>query len=398
MSQSDESRQLRSGIFLLVSLALFAVLVLMIGSKDRLLKRKVAFHTSFPDALGLKEGDSVTYLGVRIGAVEDFNILENGKVQIHYKVDADAARQFTGATRATIGMVGVLGDKKIDLSVGKPRGPVVPLEPGSEIIYDPGSSFEELASGAQDLLSQLQEVTVRLSGLLERIDKGQGVIPRLFNDDAYGKALLNDLQGSARSARILLKQLEGNRGALPRLLNDPEYGDRLLGNLDGAARGFRTLAERVEKGPGIANILVGDPEAARDFKALVSSLRDTADALSRSTGFLGKLINDPVYGDRLARHLLSSVERLDSILTKIDKGEGTIGALVNDPRVYRDLQDLTGGLRSSSFGKKAVRHYVAKGRDQRLSAAPAPASSPAPESAPSVDAPESAPASSPAGN
>ena len=395
MSQPEEKSHLRSGIFLIVSLTLFAILVLMIGSKDRLLKRKVGFVTRFPDALGLKEGDSVTYLGVRIGAVEDFKILDDGRVEIRYKVDADAARQFTGATRATIGMVGVLGDKKIDIMLGQRRGPVAPLEPGSEIKYDPGSSFEALASGAQDLLSQLQEVTVRLGGLLERIDKGQGAIPRLFNDDAYGKKLLGDVQGAAHSARVLLKQLESGRGALPRLMNDPEYGDRLLGNLDGAARGFRTLAERVEKGPGIANMLVSDPDAARDFKALIASLRDTADALSRSTGFLGKLIHDPVYGDKLARHLLSSVERLDSILTKIDKGEGTIGALVNDPAMYQDLQDLTGGLRASSFGRKAVRHYVAKGRDQRVPGASAPASAPGPESAP---APASAPASAPAGS
>lgn len=383
MSQSDEKRQLRSGTFLTGALVLLALLILMVGSKDRLLKRKVGFRTRFPDAQGLKDGDSVTYLGVRIGAVEEFKILDDGKVEIRYKVDAAAARQFTGTTRATLGMVGVLGDKKIDIMPGKASGPGAPLEPGSEIPFDSRASFEALATGAQDLVTQLQGLATKLGTLLDQIEKGKGTVPRLFTDDAYAKQFLGDLQGATHAARTLLQQMQGGNGALPRLINDPAYGDKLLGDLDGAAHGFRALAERIDKGPGMAHTLVHDPQAGEDLKALVHSLRGTADALSQSKGFLGRLLADPQYGEALAKHLLSSVEHLDSILAKIDDGEGTMGALVNDPSVYNDLRDLSAGLNKSTLGKKAVRHYMKQGHDKRAAPPSAPA---APASAP-ADAP-----------
>ena len=39
---------------------------------------------------------------------------------------------------------------------------------------------------------------------------------------------------------------------------------------------------------------------------------------------------------------------LASILNKVDKGEGTIGALVNDPSIFEDLKTILGGAKRSS--------------------------------------------------
>jgi len=44
---------------------------------------------------------------------------------------------------------------------------------------------------------------------------------------------------------------------------------------------------------------------------------------------------------------------LSSISTKIDRGDGTVGALVNDKRLYTDLQQSTGNLNATMVQAQA---------------------------------------------
>src|SRR5262249_2109852 len=39
--------------------------------------------------------------------------------------------------------------------------------------------------------------------------------------------------------------------------------------------------------------------------------------------------------------LRGTAQRLDAVLTKVDKGDGTLGKLLNDPGLYHDLRRLT---------------------------------------------------------
>ena len=59
--------------------------------------------------------------------------------------------------------------------------------------------------------------------------------------------------------------------------------------------------------------------------------------------------SDKVYEVDLVEALADSTVRLDQILRKIDEGEGTLGALVNDPAVYEDLRLLVSGARRSAL-------------------------------------------------
>lgn len=49
--------------------------------------------------------------------------------------------------------------------------------------------------------------------------------------------------------------------------------------------------------------------------------------------------------------LSASVKRLDSILTKIDKGQGTLGRLINEPTLHERLLDLLGESKRNRYLK-----------------------------------------------
>ena len=58
--------------------------------------------------------------------------------------------------------------------------------------------------------------------------------------------------------------------------------------------------------------------------------------------------------------LEKSVEKLDSVLTKIDKGQGTLGALINDPSLHQQLKALIGGSARKDHVKSLLRTSIEK--------------------------------------
>ena len=60
-----------------------------------------------------------------------------------------------------------------------------------------------------------------------------------------------------------------------------------------------------------------------------------------------RLIDDRAYGDRLLAKLDRAIEDLASVVAKLDRGEGTLGKLVNDPALYDESKGLVHDMRSS---------------------------------------------------
>jgi phospholipid/cholesterol/gamma-HCH transport system substrate-binding protein len=53
-----------------------------------------------------------------------------------------------------------------------------------------------------------------------------------------------------------------------------------------------------------------------------------------------------------------SLTRLESVMTKIDKGQGTLGALVNDGALHEDLRVLLGGAKRSKIVRFLVKQAI----------------------------------------
>lgn len=90
------------------------------------------------------------------------------------------------------------------------------------------------------------------------------------------------------------------------------------------APAVRAMVESLNRSAaGLEQVAAGSDleAAARSLAATSESLRSLADGLSRSA------------------------QRLESILAKVDRGEGSLGQFVNDPGLYEDLRALAGSYR-----------------------------------------------------
>lgn len=80
--------------------------------------------------------------------------------------------------------------------------------------------------------------------------------------------------------------------------------------------------------------------AAKDSRELISQLR-TEDA----------------------KKVSASMEKLDRILNKIDRGEGTLGALINDPSLHESLKSMVGASDKKKSIKSLIRSSIQKSED-----------------------------------
>ena len=83
----------------------------------------------------------------------------------------------------------------------------------------------------------------------------------------------------------------------------------------------------------------------------VASIKDIAAKINRGEGTVGKLVNDAgLYNDvqGAVKELRSVVARVQDIADKVGKGEGTLGKLISDDSVYTNVAAVAANLKDIS--------------------------------------------------
>lgn len=135
----------------------------------------------------------------------------------------------------------------------------------------------------------------------------------------------------------------------------------IAGTIDSLLTNLKHITGRLASGTGTAGRILTDTTLYHKFIAtldratavmdnirknqdrIMESLATTADNASRITtrleageGTLGRLMVD----DSLYRNVAGMARRIDSLLAKIERGDGSAGALVNDEELYIEMKNL----------------------------------------------------------
>lgn len=143
--------------------------------------------------------------------------------------------------------------------------------------------------------------------------------------------------------------------------SNPQYkdGDIITGEIGGDL--FATIGKSADKFETVFHILenVNTLLASLNKKQVGSNVGDTAINLKRATASLAAVLGNGAKNNELTK----SLAHLSSILEKIDKGQGTLGSLVNDPTVHEDLKSLLGGAKRNKLLKYLIRSTIQEGEE-----------------------------------
>jgi len=301
-------RDVRTGILGVAGIAVLVWLALVIGENNGMFTSVESVTLFTTDVNGLVEGNQVTISGRKVGTVERLEIAERGEVagvMVHLGIRSEYFDLLTVDSRAVVKSLGVLGDKFVDLIRGHGR----PLTPGGEIAMTSEPGIEELTASGLRTLDNVNRLGEQLAIIAERINRGDGTVGRLLATDDLGRSVegvVDDVDRALSAVNTTLVRLERGNGLVPRLLNDPSMAART----DAVLGGLQQVVTDLRTGHGTLGKLIASDSLYTAISSLTRRVDSVTARLNNPTGSLGKLSDDPALYDNLNLGLRS----LDSLL------------------------------------------------------------------------------------
>ena len=275
--------------------ALAAVFILIWGINflkgSSLFESKSTFYGVYDSVEGLKVSSGVIYRGYQVGQVISIQFTGERFDRVLVKFSVDKGLELPSNTLAMIQSADLMGSK------------VVALVPGDSHVF---------AVSGDTLRAQVER------GLMEQVS--QQMLPL--------KQKAERLLGSLDSVLLIVQGLF-NEETKKNLSNSFGSIDRTLRNLEGASGNLDTLIQG--ESARISSIL-------QDVNSITGNLRNNNEEISNILGNVSASLHQTLMS---LDYILATT---DSIMNKINRGEGTIGALLNDNDLYYNLNQVSENL------------------------------------------------------
>jgi len=302
----DRRLSLTVGGFVLLALAALAVAILSLSAEQGIFRPRYRLVAYFDNVQGLVAGAAVRLAGTRVGQVQTVELATRADgtpaVQVVLQIDDAVRERIRGDSMAQITTLGLLGDQIVEISIGTGGSPV--LQEGDEIAALAPFDLSVMVSKGGRALEQIEALAGRLDGTLAEFQS------------SGGPARLSD---SLVSLSELIQEVKTGEGVLHTLIYEPYQGSAVA-SLETSLDALAKIMTEVEQGDGILHSLVYEEPTEQD----------------------------------LVMQFLEAGARLNSILAKIDAGEGTLGLLLNDPTLYEELKLLVGGAGRSTVVRSLI--------------------------------------------
>ncbi|MCK9418530.1 MAG: MlaD family protein [Nitrospirae bacterium] len=279
------SAEAKVGLLVIVGSILLLYMTFAVGKYQFGEKEGYTLQAAFDSVAGLDTKSSVRMAGVKIGLVEKVELEDNrAKVTVRIQPEVKIPR----GTEAMIKTMGLLGEKYVEF---------VPIKNGK-----PGQASPDSTSDYQD--GERVQATVSPSD----VDKLINQLSSISDDIKQVTASLSQVFGTERGARSMEDMLNDLRQTTA---NIKDFSTTLQS--DGSEMVMR-LNELVASLNGVVG------ENRDNIKVTMENIKEAS---------------------KSAELALAS---LDNAARKIDRGEGTIGKLVNEEGMYNNIDSAAKGI------------------------------------------------------
>lgn len=312
------SNETKVGILTVIAIAVLFIGYSYLRGNDVFSNEKV-YYTDYNDVDGLSASKPVLVNGYQIGRVSKLTLMENGKIRTEFKIKNDI--DIPSNTVARIVNADLLGTKAIVFELGT-----------STTLAKNGDPL--LSDVQANLLEKVEPLQIKIENLVVKLDSVLTAVNTALNDEFQ-----RDFKSSLHSISVSLKNVEKLTSDVENLVGSERMRlAKIMINVEAITENLKNNGETINA------ILANFNEASEEFNS--QKMKETI---------------------ATANQALKDVQ---SITDKINKGEGSIGLLLNDDALYnnlnsssenldnliKDLKENPGRyLRMSIFGKKDTR-------------------------------------------
>ena len=324
------------GIFVVASMAALLVMVLIVAQQEGLFNEYVTYRTIFKNVSGLKSGSEVHLAGVTVGNVLNTAINPEGNIVVTFQVLKKYSDRIREDSRSTIGFMGLLGDKSLDLTSGSLRK--APIPPDGLVTAVEPLDITQLLARAAPTLEELQKVISNLVSLTDA----------LAEPGSDTKTILAEV-------RDIVTKINTGKGSLGKLVNEPG----LYQDIADAMAQVRKFVDGLEKGKGLVGTLLNDPAFKDQAVKTMAEMQATFANLNKTTADV----------KAAAARLPDMAKKLESFVTNLERaGKGLPGLVTEGQTLFGDADQAAKAAKQLW----PLRNYVPQPQEHtiRMDAAP----------------------------
>jgi phospholipid/cholesterol/gamma-HCH transport system substrate-binding protein len=282
------------GVFVVLSLTALLIMVIIIAQQEGLFQEYVQYRAIFKNVSGLKTGSEVHLAGVTVGNVLNTAINPDGNIVVTFQVIKKYSDRIRKDSTATIGFMGLLGEKSLDLTPGSLSEPPIPPE-GLVASVEPLDITQLLAKAAPSL-QDLQKVLENLVTLTQGMG-GPG----------------SDFRHIMKNLKEIVIKINEGKGSLGQLVNDPALYRESTQTVASAKKILTDFDQSI-----FGALKVKSPEFKKKVQKTSENLQNAIAKASEASSSL----------QEAAVRLPNMLKKLDSFLTNLDKAGKSLPGLV----------------------------------------------------------------------
>lgn len=331
------SNELKVAILAILAIALSYWGYKFIQGKN-VLKDSNYYYVEYENVDLMQTSSPVTIGGVQVGFVSEIKPLLDRKM-VRVTLDLNTDVQIPKDTRAIIIATGFMGGKAVILEYGDPCS-------GDDCAQS-GDYLQGVTRGMLSSMLSQEE----LNSYLTTVERSLGAIVDTLNEHLLSEDAEGPLPNSLRNLEATLENLKNTSGQLNGILY------RSSEDITGTMANLNSISQNLE-----------------DNNEKIASIIDHTDQF---TGQLGQVDLEKTLQevDQAVGQLRTTLDKADQafggingIVDGLNRGEGTLGQLLQDPDLYRELNQLSTQADSliTDFQDRPYRYMPLKSRRKVL--------------------------------
>ncbi|MFN3556402.1 MAG: MlaD family protein [Bacteroidales bacterium] len=286
------SREFKIGLLAVVSIFLFIWGLNFLKGKD-IFSRQIVFYAIYDDVTGLIESNPVSLSGVSIGQVNRIRFMPDGSGRIIVENIVRRDVPIPIDSRSVLTGMSLTGTREIIIELGS----------SGQMIQNGDTLLAHTQTSIQEEVSQiLLPIQKRADDLFAQLDSVFDTFQAIFNETTR-----QNIESSFQSIQETIGNIENTTSTLDQTI----------------ARETLRISAIMANAESITRNLSNNNELLSNIIRNVSGITDSIAAANLQ---------------QTLRHTEESLASFNQIMDKVNRGEGSLGMLVNDEQLYNNLE------------------------------------------------------------
>ena len=282
-------------------------------------ERRAKVVARFRDVGNARVGNAVVIRGVRAGTIEAIELARGGWV--HVRMNLDRSMQLPTTAVVLLNESSLFGEWQATIT---PRA-ALPHDETVQAQVDESSGGGDVLPGAT--LPDIAKLTAVAGQIAGDVANVAGRVEVAF-DERAARELRSSIRNFADLSTTLSHTVRAHAGDLDTVSRGLQSA---VASLNRTASSAELMASRIDSSSSSGQIrqMVDDmSHAAAELRRATAQVRAMSEQLSKTQGQLDAFLTNG-----------------DSVLVKLNTGQGSLGLLLNDPSLYRNSDSLLTQLR-----------------------------------------------------